>query len=54
MLVRICVGEAVDGAGLTAEEAVERGADLVAGARLEGVALGAPGLEEAGTLLSVT
>ena len=54
LLVGVCVGEALDGAGLAAEEAVERGADLVAAVFLEGVALGAPGLEEVGTLLGVT
>ncbi len=54
LLVGICVGVALDGAGLAAEEAVERGADLVAAVLLEGVALSAPGLEEVGTLLGVT
>lgn len=54
LLVGVCVRVALDGAGVAAEEAVERGADLVAAVLLDGVALGAPGLEEAGTLLSVT
>lgn len=54
LLVGVGVGEAVDGARLAAEEAVERGADLVAAALLEGVALCAAGLEEVGTLLGVS
>ena len=54
LLVGIGVGVAVDGAGLAAEEAVERGADLVAAASLDGVALRAARLEEVGTLLGVT
>jgi hypothetical protein len=54
LLVGVCVREALDGAGFAAEEAVKRGADLVAAALLEGMALGAPGLEEVGTLLGVT
>ena len=39
---------------MAAEEAVEGGADLVAAVLLNGVALGAPGLEEVGTLLGIT
>lgn len=54
ILVGVGVRVALDGAGLAAEQAVERGADLVALARLEGVALRAAGLEEVGTLLGVT
>lgn len=54
LLVGVGVGEAVDRAGLAAENAVERGADLVAAVLLEGVALRAAGLEEVGTLLGVT
>lgn len=54
LLVGISVGVAVDGARLAAEEAVQSGTDLVAAAALDGVALGATGLEEVGTLLSVS
>lgn len=54
LLVGIGVGVAVDRAGLAAEQAVERGADLVAAAGVEGVALRAARLEEVGTLLGVT
>ena len=54
LLVGVGVGEAVDGARLAAEEAVERRADLVAAALLEGVALCAAGLEEVGTFLGVS
>jgi len=54
LLVGIGVGVALNGAGLAAEKAVESGADLVAAASLEGVALSATGLEEVGTLLSVS
>lgn len=54
LLVGIGVGVAVDGTGLAAEESVERGADLVTAAGLEGVALSATGLEETSALLSVT
>ena len=54
LLVGVGVGEALDLAGLAAEEAVQRRADLVALAVLQGVALGAPRLEEVGTLLGVT
>lgn len=54
LLVGVCVGVSLDGAGVAAEEAVEGGADLVAAVLLDGVALGAPGLEEGGTLLGVT
>lgn len=54
LLVGVCVGVALDGASLAAEEAVESGADLVAAAGLKGVALSAPCLEEVGTLLGVT
>ena len=54
LLVGIGVGEALDLAGLAAEETVQRRADLVALAVLQGVALGAPGLEEVGTLLGIT
>lgn len=54
LLVGVSVGVAVDGPALAAEQAVERGADLVAAASLEGVALRATGLEEVGTLLGIT
>ena len=53
-LVGVGVGEALDGAGVAAEETVEVGADLVALGLLEVVALLAAGLEEVGTLLGVT
>lgn len=55
-LVLVGVGEAVAGGGtrLAAEEAVQVGADLVATVLLDGVALSTTGLEEVGTLLSVT
>ena len=53
-LVGVGVGVAVNGASLAAEEAVERGTDLVATTRLDGVALSATSLEEVGTLLGVT
>lgn len=39
---------------MTTEQAVQGRADLVAAASLDGVALSATGLEEVGTLLSVT
>lgn len=54
LLVGVGVGVAVDGASLAAEEAVECGTDLVATARLDGVALSATSLEEVGTLLGIT
>jgi hypothetical protein len=54
LLVGVGVGVAVDGTGLAAEEAVQGRADLVAAVLLDGVALGATGLEEVGTLLSVS
>ena len=54
LLVGVCVRVALDGAGVAAEEAVEGGADLVAAVLLDGVALGAAGLEEVGTLLGIT
>jgi hypothetical protein len=54
LLVGVGVGVAGDGASVAAEKAVERGADLVALALTKGVALGATGLEEVGTLLGVT
>lgn len=54
LLVGVGVGEALDLTGLSAEETVQRGADLVALTLLQGVALGASGLEEVGTLLGVT
>lgn len=53
LLVRIGVGEALDGAGVAAEQPVEVGADLVALGLLEVVALCASGLEEVGALLGV-
>ena len=54
LLVGIRVRVAVDGAGLAAEQAVQGRADLVAAARLDGVALRAARLEEGGALLGVT
>jgi hypothetical protein len=54
LLVGIGVLEASDGTSLAPEQTVEVRADLVSLALLEGVALGASGLEEVGTLLSVT
>lgn len=54
LLVGVGVGVALGGAGLAAEEAVQGRADLVAAVGLDGVALGTTGLEEVGTLLSVT
>lgn len=54
LLVGVGVGVALDGARLAAEQAVQRGADLVATAGLERVALRAARLEEVGTLLGVT
>jgi hypothetical protein len=53
-LVGIGVREARNGAGVTAEKAVEVGADLVALALTKSVALSASGLEKVGTLLCVT
>jgi len=53
LLVGVGVGVALDLSGLAAEEAVEHGADLVALALLQGVALRAAGLEKVGTLLSI-
>ena len=54
LLVGVGVGVALNGARLAAEQAVERRADFVAAALLEGVALRAARLEEVGTLLGVT
>jgi hypothetical protein len=54
LLVGVGVRVALDGARLAAEETVQGRADLVAAAGLDGVALGATGLEEVGTLLSVS
>jgi hypothetical protein len=54
LLVGVGVGVAIDGAGLTAKQAVQRRADLVATVLLNGVALRAARLEEVGTLLDVT
>lgn len=53
LLVGVGVGVALDLTGLTAEETVKHGTDLVALALLQGVALRAAGLEEVGTLLSI-
>ena len=53
LLVGVGVRVTGDLAGLAAEETVELGADLVALALLQGVALSAAGLEETGTLLSI-
>lgn len=52
-LVGIGVREARDGARLAAEETVERGPDLVSLAIADSVALGAPSLEQVGSLLDV-
>jgi hypothetical protein len=54
LLVGIGVGETLDLAGLAAEDAVQVRADLVGTVLLEGMALGATGLEEVGALGSVT
>ena len=54
LLVGVGVRVTGDLAGLAAEETVELGADLVALALLQGVALSAAGLEEVGALLGVT
>jgi hypothetical protein len=54
LLVGVGVGVALDGTGLAAEETVQSRADLVAAVLLDGVALRAAGLEEAGTLLSIS
>ena len=53
LLVGIGVGIALDLAGLAAKEAVQHGADLVALAFLQGMALRASCLEKVGTLLSI-
>lgn len=55
-LLLVGVGElvAVGGTRLAAKEAVQVGANLVATVLLDGVALSTTGLEEVGTLLSVT
>lgn len=39
---------------MTAEQAVQRGSDLVATAGLDGMALSTTGLEQTGALLSIT
>lgn len=54
LLVGVGVGVAVDGAGLAAEQAVQRRTNLVATVLLNGVALRAARLEEVGTLLGIT
>lgn len=53
LLVGVGVGETLGLAGLTAEETVQVGADLVATAALDGVALRAASLEQLGALLGV-
>jgi len=53
-LVGIGVREALNGSGVTTEEAVEVGANLIALALTKSVALSASGLEKVGTLLCVT
>jgi hypothetical protein len=53
-LVSIGVREALNGSGVTTEEAVEVRTDLVALTLTKSVALSASGLEEVGTLLCVT
>lgn len=54
LLVGVGVGVAIDGSGLAAEKTVQGRTDLVGTALLDSVALGATGLEEVGTLLSVS
>lgn len=54
LLVGVGVRVALNGASVTAKQAVQGRADLVAAAGLDGVALSAAGLEEVGTLLRVT
>lgn len=54
LLVGVGVRVALDGTGLAAPKAVKSRADLVAAVSVDGVALSATGLEEVGTLLSVT
>lgn len=54
LLVGIGVCVALNGTGLAAEETEQVWADLVALSVTEGVALGASGLEEVGTLLGIT
>lgn len=54
LLVGIRVGVTLNGTGVTTEQPVQSRTNLVAAASLNGVALGATGLEEVGTLLSVT
>jgi hypothetical protein len=54
LLVGVGVGVAGDGTSVAAEKTVKRGADLVTLTLTKGVALGATGLEEVGTLLGVT
>lgn len=54
LLVGVGVGVSLGLTGLTAKETVQVGADLVGTASLDGVALSATGLEELGTLASVT
>jgi hypothetical protein len=54
LLVGVGVGETLNLARLAAEQTVQSRADLVALTLLQGVALGATGLEEVGTLLGVT
>jgi len=54
LLIGVRVGEALDLTSVAAEKTVKVGADLVALALLQVVALCAAGLEEVGTLLLVT
>lgn len=54
LLVGVGVGVTLDRTGLTAPEAVQSRADLVAAVLVDGVALSATGLEEVGTLLEIT
>lgn len=54
LLVGIRVRVTLDGTSVATEQTVQSRTDLVAAASLNGVALGATGLEEVGTLLSVT
>lgn len=54
LLVGIRVGITLHGAGVTAEQAMQSGSDLVAAASLDGVALGTTGLEQTSTLLSIS
>jgi hypothetical protein len=53
LLVGVGIRVALDGAGLAAEQAVQRRADFVAATLLKGVALSTSCLEKVGTLLAI-